>query len=165
MKIAIELAGKTRTVERTHTPEGILWAIDGVPWPADAAEIAPGIYSILVAGQSWEVRIEAQGERLRIEVGRQEYSVAGWDRRQWRGGRARALELEGRQQIRAPMPGKVIRVLAKPGESVEAGQGLVVVEAMKMQNEVKSPKSGTVETLAVSEGQSVNAGEMLAVVV
>src|SRR5258705_4794768 len=69
---------------------------------------------------------------------------------------------EARQQILAPMPGKIIRVLVQAGEKVEAGQGLLVVEAMKMQNEIRSPKSGTVERLLVKEGQPVNAGEILA---
>ena len=60
------------------------------------------------------------------------------------------------------MPGKIIRVLVQIGEKVDAGQGLLVVEAMKMQNEIRSPKSGTVERLLVKEGQPVNAGEILA---
>jgi biotin carboxyl carrier protein len=62
------------------------------------------------------------------------------------------------------MPGKIARVLVKPGDAVEAGQGLLVVEAMKMQNEIRSPKSGTVERVLVAEGQAVNAGEALCVV-
>jgi biotin carboxyl carrier protein len=62
------------------------------------------------------------------------------------------------------MPGKVVRVLVKAGDSVEAGQGLLVVEAMKMQNEIRSPKSGTVERVPAIEGQAVNAGEVLCVV-
>ena len=73
------------------------------------------------------------------------------------------IELEGRQQLLAPMPGKVVRVLVATGQKVEAGQGLLVIEAMKMQNEVRSPKSGTIEKLA-REGQTVNAGEILAIV-
>jgi biotin carboxyl carrier protein len=63
------------------------------------------------------------------------------------------------------MPGKVVRVLAKQDDEVEAGQGLFVVEAMKMQNEIRSPKKGKLERLLVIEGQVVNAGEPLAVVV
>ena len=85
------------------------------------------------------------------------------DPRAWRRGRGGSIELEGRQQVAAPMPGKIVRVLVAPGQQVEAGQGLLVIEAMKMQNEIRSPKSGTVEKL-VREGQTVNAGEILAVV-
>ena len=60
------------------------------------------------------------------------------------------------------MSGKVVRLLVKAGDRVEAGQGLFVVEAMKMQNEIRSPKSGTVERVLAKEGQAVNAGEVLA---
>jgi len=70
----------------------------------------------------------------------------------------------GRAQVAAPMPGKVVRVLVERGQAVEAGAGLVVVEAMKMQNELKSPKSGTVVELRVEAGATVNAGELLAVI-
>ncbi|HZV60180.1 MAG TPA: biotin/lipoyl-containing protein, partial [Candidatus Eremiobacteraceae bacterium] len=69
---------------------------------------------------------------------------------------------DGRQQITAPMPGKIVRVLVKEGEQVEVGQGLLVVEAMKMQNEIRSPKNGKVERVHVKEGQTVNSGEILA---
>jgi biotin carboxyl carrier protein len=72
------------------------------------------------------------------------------------------VEVEGRQEILAPMPGKVVRLLATVGDAVELGQGLLVVEAMKMQNEIRSPKSGKLERLLVKEGQNVNAGEVLA---
>jgi len=62
------------------------------------------------------------------------------------------------------MPGKVVRVLVNEGESVTAGQGLLVIEAMKMQNEIRSPKSGVVEKLSAAEGQAVTAGETLAII-
>ena len=64
----------------------------------------------------------------------------------------------------APMPGKVVRLLCAAGDQVTAGQGVAVVEAMKMQNEVQSPKAGQVLELRVREGQTVNAGEVLAVI-
>jgi biotin carboxyl carrier protein len=86
------------------------------------------------------------------------------DPRSWSGRRHAGSEAEGRQQIVAPMPGKIVRVLVIAGDRVEAGQGLLVVEAMKMQNEIRSPKSGTVESVQVEEGQAVNAGEVLCVV-
>ena len=108
--------------------------------------------------------MEARADGLRIHTGHREYPVTVMDPRSWRGKRGHALQAEGRQQIVAPMPGKVVRLLVQQGDAVEAGKGLLVVEAMKMQNEIRAPKSGTVERLLVAEGQPVNAGEVLAVV-
>jgi biotin carboxyl carrier protein len=164
VKLTIELAGKTRVVELTAARGRDICLIDGVRLEADAVEIAPGTYSILMAGQSFEARVHPTAVGLSIDVGGQEYSATVRDPRLWRPRRGTALAYEGRQQVVAPMPGKVVRVLAKAGERIEAGQGLLVVEAMKMQNEVKSPKSGQIEAILVSEGQSVNAGELLATV-
>ena len=83
-----------------------------------------------------------------------------------RGGRGRGGQVAaaGEQRISAPMPGRVVRVLVKPGDEVAQRQGLVVVEAMKMENELTSPKGGRVREVAVSEGQSVEAGRLLIVV-
>jgi biotin carboxyl carrier protein len=71
---------------------------------------------------------------------------------------------EGPQQLTAPMPGKVVRILLKPGDEVASGQGVVIVEAMKMQNEIKSPKAGRIREVRVAEGQNVNNKQVLAVV-
>jgi biotin carboxyl carrier protein len=71
---------------------------------------------------------------------------------------------EGAMEIRAPMPGKIVRVLVAEGAEVEANQGLLVMEAMKMQNEIKSPKKGVVKKLAVKEGAAVSSGDTLAAV-
>lgn len=98
-----------------------------------------------------------------MRVDGREYQAHVTDPRSWRRARGAGVELEGRQQLVAPMPGKIVRVLASVGQQVSAGEGLLVIEAMKMQNEIRAPKSGTVEKLA-REGQTVNAGEVLAVV-
>jgi biotin carboxyl carrier protein len=128
-------------------------------------EIEPGIFSILLEGKSHEVRVtRALNGALKLQSGEYEFAAEIADPRAWRGRRHGSTEAEGRQEIVAPMPGKVVRVLVAAGEKVEAGQGLMVVEAMKMQNEVRSPKSGVVEKLMVREGQAVNAGEGLAVI-
>jgi biotin carboxyl carrier protein len=119
----------------------------------------------LLAGQSHEVCVTPSADsKLKLQTGAQEFSAEVLDPRAWRGRRHSGVEAEGRQQIIAPMPGKVVRVLIKAGDAVEAGQGLLVVEAMKMQNEIRSPKSGTVERVLASEGQAVNAGEVLCIV-
>ena len=163
MKYEVRIAGKTRTVELHRDGARWLIALDGVETNADAAEIAPGIFSILLNGESHEVRVAPNPDgSLTLQDGPNEFKAEVADPRAWRGRKHGAVEAEGRQQIIAPMPGKVIRLLVKPGDQVEAGQGLLVVEAMKMQNEVKSPKTGTVEKLSAKEGQAVNAGDVLA---
>jgi biotin carboxyl carrier protein len=131
----------------------------------DAVEVATGTYSVLLGGHSFEVRVESALGALRVHIGAREYRIQINDPRAWRRRRGGALEAEGRQDVVAPMPGKVVRVLAKEGDEVEPGQGLFVVEAMKMQNEIRSPKKGKLEKILVKEGQVVNAGEPLAAVV
>ena len=160
----IEFAGKARTIEVERAGEHLHCAIDGRALEASAVEVAPGVYSILIGGESLEARVEPSGTGLRVIVAGREYAATIRDPRQWRRDRGAAAQAEGRQQVLAPMPGKIVRVLVKAGETVQAGQGIVVVEAMKMQNEVRAPKSGILERLLVTENQAVRTGELLAVV-
>jgi len=163
MTFEIQISGKKRVVELTRNSDGWAISLDGKPVEADATEIAPNIFSILLNGQCHEIRITPQPDgMLTLQTAHHEFSAEVADPRAWRGRRHGHIEAEGRQQILAPMPGKVIRLLVKPGDKVQAGQGILVVEAMKMQNEVRSPKTGTVERLQAEEGQPVNAGQVLA---
>jgi biotin carboxyl carrier protein len=163
MKFEVLLKNARRIIELERDANRWRIALDGEPIDADAIEIAPNIFSILLNGESHEIRVTpTPAGALTLQTGRHEFTAEVTDPRAWRGRRHSALEAEGRQQIVAPMPGKIIRVLVQTGEKVQAGQGLLVVEAMKMQNEIRSPKSGTVERLFVKEGQPVNAGEALA---
>jgi len=165
VKIQIKLRDQKRTVEISRTDGRLRFAVDGRSLDADAVEIPPGIYSILIEGQSFEARVDSTGGVLRVSVAGREYAAEVADPRQRKRYRGGAIEAEGRQQVIAPIPGKVVRVLATAGDVVEAGKGLVVIEAMKMQNEVRSPKSGTIERVLVAEGQAVNSGDVLAIVV
>ncbi len=163
MKFEVAINNTRRVVELERDAERWRISLDGKVVDADAVEIAPNIFSILLDGKSYEIRVAPTAAgTLTLQTGRHEFTAEVTDPRAWRGRRHGALEAEGRQQILAPMPGKIVRVLVQAGEKVEAGQGLLVVEAMKMQNEIRSPKSGTVERLLVKEGQPVNAGEILA---
>ena len=138
-------------------------AIDGEAIDANAVQIAPNAISVMLGGQSFEIHVSRSvNGALKLHCGAHEFSADIIDPRAWRGRKHGPVEVEGRQEILAPMPGKVVRLLAAVGDAVEAGQGLVVVEAMKMQNEIRSPKSGKLERLLVREGQNVNAGEVLA---
>jgi len=154
-----------QSIDVTRNKNRIRVEMGGRIIEGDAVEVAAGTYSILIGGHSYEVRVEPAHGGLRVHAGAREFSIQIEDPRAWRRRRGGALEAEGRQEVVAPMPGKVVRVLAKQGDEVEAGQGLFVVEAMKMQNEIRSPKKGSLERLLVTEGQVVNAGESLAVVV
>jgi biotin carboxyl carrier protein len=163
MKFEVRIDGRARSIELDRGVSGWQILIDGSAMDVDALEIAPGIFSILLNGKSYEVRVTpTPAGALTLQTAHHEFTAEVVDPRSWRGRRHGALEVEGRQQILAPMPGKIIRVLVQTGDEVDAGQGLLVVEAMKMQNEIRSPKSGTVERLLVKEGQPVNAGEILA---
>jgi biotin carboxyl carrier protein len=164
VKLQIEIAGQKHRVEVAQAGERPVWTIDGQRLEADATEVSPGIYSILINGKSFDVRVESLGAELRAIAGGREFRVVIQDEREWRRNRGSAVEAEGRQQVLAPMPGKIVRVLVSAGDSVRAGQGLLVVEAMKMQNEIRAPKSGTIDRVRVVEGQTVNAGEVVVIV-
>jgi len=165
MKLEVHISGRARTVELQREAGGWRATIDGQSSAADVVEIAPNTLSVLLGGQSHEVCVTPSADgKLKLQTGAQEFSAEVLDPRAWSGRRHSSVEAEGRQQIIAPMPGKVVRLLVKAGDAVEAGQGLLVVEAMKMQNEIRSPKSGIVERVLAREGQAVNAGEVLCIV-
>jgi biotin carboxyl carrier protein len=127
----------------------------------DAVEVAPNTYSILVNGRAFEAIVIPAAEGVLVRCAGREVHAIVSDPRAWRGGRGTLFGAEGKQKVTAPMPGKVVRVLVSAGDTVEANQGLVVVEAMKMQNEIRAPKAGTIERIFISEGQAVAAGEAL----
>jgi biotin carboxyl carrier protein len=167
VKFEIYLSASGGPVKRTVEvePSGGGWRVclDGEPTDADVRLVAPHTLSILLRGQSFEVRVTEQPNgALKLLTRGEEFTAEVVDPRAWRGRRHGPIEAGGRQKIQAPMPGKVIRVLVNEGQNVEAGQGLMVVEAMKMQNEVRSPKSGVVQRVFAKEGQAVDVGEVLA---
>ncbi len=123
---------------------------------SDAREVEPGVWSVLEGSRSYEVRISG-GE---VRVNGRAVEVAMRDPRDWNPNAARAAA-SGSAQIKAPMPGKVVRVLVAAGDDVSAGQGVIVVEAMKMQNELKSPRDGRVASVSAREHDTVNAGAVL----
>ena len=163
MKYQVLLAGKTRVVELARVEDDWKVSLDGKELDASVVEVAPNTFSVLLNGRSHQIRVAPRADgTLTLHTGLAEYDVVVTDPRVWRGRRHGALQVEGRQPVTAPMPGKVVRVLVSEGDAVEAGQGLLVVEAMKMQNEIRSPKSGKVEKLLAKEGLAVNAGDVLA---
>jgi biotin carboxyl carrier protein len=131
----------------------------------DALPLSHGAVSMIVDGESFSVEFEERGEEVGVLVRNQVtvIDVADERRLRLRAGAAQ-FKVEGRQVVCAPMPGKLVKVLVKVGDEVKEGQGLVVVEAMKMENELKSPKAGKVVELPVKEGSAVENNARLVVV-
>jgi biotin carboxyl carrier protein len=138
--------------------------VDGREVAIDAVSTQSDVLSLLIEGKAYQIRREHLASDLRIWVENQSYSAEVTDPRSLRHRKSRAESGKGPRQLVAPMPGKVVRFLVGENSAVESGQGVVVVEAMKMQNEIKSPKKGIVLKLAVAEGAAVNAGDVLAIV-
>jgi biotin carboxyl carrier protein len=135
----------------------------------DVTPVNGAISLILDDGKSYEVSIAEQpagSGNLTVHVnGRVVSAVVGTSRGSWaKRGLEGSASGRGPQQVIAPMPGKVVKLLVKPGDQVAAKQGVVVVEAMKMENELRSPKAGTVIEVKIAEGASVEAGAVLVVI-
>jgi biotin carboxyl carrier protein len=138
--------------------------LDGSTQAVDATLLEPGILSLLIDGKSYRVLLDARHDGRAVLLNGQRYGYAIEDPRSLRARSRHAAGGDGPQPIRAPMPGRVVRVLAKVGDVVEARQGVVVIEAMKMQNELKAPKAGRVARINVEAGGTVQAGDVLAVI-
>lgn len=143
-------------------PGGWNCRINGEKIAVDATTTAAGMLSLLIGGESFEVIANQANQQ--IAIGGIRYSIDVRDPRAWRTRKALAGAGDGPKKVVAPMPGKVVRVIAAEGTEVEAGAGVAVIEAMKMQNELKSPKKGRVAKIMTTEGAAVNAGDVLAVI-
>ncbi len=147
--------------------KGSTWncKVDGESVALDVAVTAQDVLSVLDGAKQWEIKREYSvlGD-THLVIGRERFAAEVRDPRSLRSRRAVSEGAAGPAKLLAPMPGKVVRIVAAQGSEVEAGQGVLVVEAMKMQNEIKSPKKGVVQKISVKEGDTVNAGETLAVI-
>ena len=136
------------------------------------ARISSGLYSILIGGRSYKARVgplpagraegggSAGARPFSVRVGAETYRVEIYDPRSRRRGGSRAGS-DGPEDISAPMPGKIVKLLVADGDQVEEGQGLLVMEAMKMQNELRSPRAGRVDRIYATEGAGVESGAPL----
>jgi biotin carboxyl carrier protein len=166
MKLQLEIAGVLRTVEleRGDAPHRYRATLDGKPVAAEAHLLRPGVLSLIVEGRAYRVVLEDHREEPAVHIAGKRYGYRVDDPRSLKARRAHAKGSDGPRQIKASMPGRVVRVLVQRGDAVEANQSVVVIEAMKMQNELKSPKAGVMAEVRVSAGDTVAAGDVLAVV-
>ncbi len=168
MKLTAEIAGEKHELNIRLSGARVVAEIDGRSYEIRARSPGSGVHLLIFDGHVYECQVRRRsGPRalFDVHVGSRDYSVALTDPKRLRGvAGSGAHSSDASAQIVAPMPGKVVRVLVEAGAQVKAGDGLLVVEAMKMQNEMKSPKDGTVVVLHAKTGATVNAGDVLAVV-
>lgn len=158
----VTVAGKTQRVELVRSESGWFCKLNGREFLLDVSLTGDGTFSILVDGKSYEIKQEITATQTNIVVGHERFGAVVRDPRSFRSRRRADGGAQGVKKITAPMPGKVVRILTPAGTEVEAGQSVLVIEAMKMQNELKSPKKGKVKKLNVTPGAAVEAGQVLA---
>ena len=164
MKLVVELDGLVHEVVLRSTGlNGVVWfSIDGGNYSADVVKVKPRVYSVLMGGHSFEIRLETtrggdfvhiNGHRRRVLVRNFHHSINYHSE----------ISVHGHREIVSPMPGKLLNIMITVGDKVQSGQNLLIVEAMKMQNEIRAPKDGVIKELPLSLGSSVSAGDVLAV--
>ena len=163
MTYDVTIDGKIHRLELARVEGRWSCRLDGRDIEVDAVLARPDVLSLRIGNQAYEVKCERVGGELHLWVGSVRFAVDVRDPRSLRG-RIRTVDDHGPKKLMAPMPGKIVRILATQGAEVEAGSGVLVVEAMKMQNEIKSPKKGVIQKVLVAEGAAVNAGDVLAIV-
>jgi biotin carboxyl carrier protein len=168
--VASDAGTKSRRLELEKTDAGWTCRLDGDGHAIGVDALLPrrDVLSLIVDGRSYEIKREIKREQTATDVhlwiGGKRFAVELRDPRSLRSRQKAAGDEKGPVKIVAPMPGRVVRTLVLENDEIEAGQGIVVVEAMKMQNEIKSPKKGVVKKMSAVPGGAVNPGDVLATV-
>ena len=160
--VILEIDGKKRRVELpAGFDAGVMeCVVDGKPMRVDVRVLEPGVISLLAEGRQYRCVLDGDG----VAIGGRRYGFSLEDPRSLQGRRGSGGGAQGPRPVKAPMPGRVVRLLVEAGSEVAEGQGVVVIEAMKMQNELKASKAGRVVTVGVAVGDTVGAGDVLLVV-
>lgn len=167
MRLELNVAGRVRTVTVERRGAALAVTLDGTPVGIDVVSLGPGRYSLRMTdtGRQHDVAVTTTGPGGSVDVAVGGTIVPVTRRAAGVGGRTgAAAAADGPQRLCAPMPGKVVRVLVKPGDQVVLRQGVVVVEAMKMENELRAGRAGVVRDVYVVEGAPVDAGTPLVLI-
>ena len=166
MKLDAATADYQTEIQISDDGQRVFAELDGRAYEVDAHESADG-FLLTYNGTVFNCRVRERpksGIPLEIIVGTARFVVTLTDPKRLRSAASASAQGDAAARIVAPMPGKVVRVMVEAGATVAAGDGIIVVEAMKMQNEIKAPKAGTVTTLNIQTGATVNGGDVLAVI-
>jgi biotin carboxyl carrier protein len=164
MTYEVGIDGRIYRLELTRGGDRWSCRLDEREITVDAVLVQHDVLSILIGGIVHEVKREVTPSETYIWIAGERYMAEVRDPRSFRSRRGKADATQGTKELRASMPGKVVRVLVREMAEVQVGDTILVVEAMKMQNELKSPKQGVVKKILASAGSAVNAGDVLAIV-
>lgn len=170
MKLKVQLSGTDHEVSLNLASEAAVVEVDGRHYDLELRELAHGEYLLIGGSRVYKCRVDHKrdpnrlGQTFAVVLRGQSHDVTIIDPKRLRSTQSSGAHHSGAAEIISPMPGKIVRVLVETGAPVEAGAGVVVVEAMKMQNEMKAPKAGVVVSVNAEEGATVNAGDVLAVI-
>ncbi len=164
VKLSLLSNGSVVPVEVEESAGRVRIRIEGQPTPVEvdsASEPGGSLLSLVIGGQSYEAEVRIEDRRIWVELDGERFVFELVEP----GSRSRVTRslAGGPAEVRAPMPGKVVKLLVAAGDAVEAGQGLLLFEAMKMQNEIRSPLAGKVLQVKAHEGQAVEARDLLLV--
>ncbi|HWF66876.1 MAG TPA: acetyl-CoA carboxylase biotin carboxyl carrier protein subunit [Acidobacteriaceae bacterium] len=165
MNFDIELAGQKHHISIQKEAEGYRFQLDGKPCSADVQLLQPNLLSLLIEGRSYRILFDPRpGGESAVVIDERRIPYQLNDPRSLRSRGNLGASDTGARPIAASMPGRIVRILVKVGDSVEARQGLMVVEAMKMQNELEAPRAGKVTRIATEVGATVQTGNILMVI-
>lgn len=167
MKLQAELNNEKHEIEIKRDGERVFAEVDGRHYELEASEPEPNVYLLKKDGKIYEIFVspgQNATEPFQVKIKNSEFEITLIDPKRLRGVKSGAEHGEGLAEIKTAMPGKIVRVLTVQGAEIKTGDGVIVVEAMKMQNEMKSPKDGIVKEIRFAEGATVNAGDILAII-
>ena len=167
MKLKIQIEDREQDVTVKVEDGHVAAEVGGRVYDLQVRQPSPDSYLFFLGANVYECRVSQRAtskESLDVDIRGRSYEVTIVDPKRLRSGQNSDRHHHGVAEIQAQMPGKVVRVLVEAGASIEKGAGIVVVEAMKMQNEMKSPREGVVVSIKVKAGDTVNAGDVMAVI-
>jgi biotin carboxyl carrier protein len=161
MKLQAELNSEKHEIEIKRDGEKVSAKVDDREYELEASEIEPNVYLFKYSNQIFQTYVAPNGM---VNLGNHQFEISITDPKRLRGSNATGANTEGTSEIKTAMPGKLVRILTEVGAEIKQGDSVLVVEAMKMQNEMKAPKDGVVKEIRFAEGATVNAGDVLAII-
>lgn len=161
MKLIAELNSEKHQIEIKREGEKVFAKVEEREYELEASQVEPNVWLLKNNNQIQQIYVSPNGI---VNIGNHQLEIYLIDPKRLRGSDSSVSSAEGKAEIKTAMPGKIVRILVEIGAEVVSGDGVIVVEAMKMQNEMKSPKDGIIKEIRFKEGETVNAGDILVII-